>query len=48
MKSRDGPPLIELDVDAYDAFDYTAKITGKHSLEQLKTMLINEINNINN
>jgi serine/threonine protein kinase len=32
MKMNQKELLIELDVDTYDSFDYTSKITGKHTL----------------
>lgn len=32
MKDNQKEILIELEVDTYDAFDYTSKIIGKHSL----------------
>ena len=46
MKKKSDVPLIELEVDTYDAFDYTSKIIGKHSLEELKEMLHSEIDQI--
>ena len=39
--------LLELEVDTYDAFDYTSKIVGKHSQEELRGMLRKEILGLN-
>jgi hypothetical protein len=38
--------LMELEIDTYDAFDYTSKIIGKHSLQELRHMLRTEILNL--
>ena len=35
--------LIMLDIDSYDAFDYSSQGTGKYSVQQLKDMLCKEI-----
>ena len=32
MKNNKKELLMELEIDTYDAFDYTSKIIGKHSL----------------
>ena len=34
---------MELEIDTYDAFDYTSKIIGKHTLQELRKMLRTEI-----
>lgn len=43
MKEHQKELLIELEVDTYDAFDYTSKIIGKHSQQELRGMLRKEI-----
>ena len=47
MKDNQAELLTELEVDTFDAFDYTSKIVGKHSLQELRYMLRTEIMNLN-
>lgn len=48
MKEHQKELQIELEVDTYDAFDYTSKIIGKHTLSQLRGMLRKEIIELQN
>ena len=43
MKNNQKELLMELEIDTYDAFDYTSKIIGKHTLQELRHMLRTEI-----
>lgn len=46
MNNNQKELLMELEIDTYDAFDYTSKIIGKHSLQELRHMLRTEILNL--
>lgn len=46
MKNNQKELLMELEIDSFDAFDYTSKIIGKHSLQELRNMLRNAILNL--
>lgn len=46
MSNNQKELLMELEIDTYDAFDYTSKIIGKHSLQELRHMLRTEILNL--